>query len=769
MAVLKIRGADGKVREIASLQGSWDNSNARANFIAYDGEGQYISAKNVDEALKATSNKLGEVDSQLKKVTDTDNAQNASIGGLSEEIATERARINNFVKLQEGSTTGDAELADIRVGYDGTVYENAGESVRNQSGVLAERLSKTVRQYNLEPLAVETKGKRVDSDGGISTVDGYSLKTLPIEGGKEYQIAVTNADAVVWFYDAYGNPLDSYYNLRVYGKYGFTAIVPENATTLKWRVDNGFANPYICLAEDVSKVKSGEYGEVSVNVPISAINDAIPVDSATDFLDKYGVYNRINPSTITNGYYWGNTGGAIGTNDNYRITDYIPVTFGETLLLLDKDMQPQPMRFVKAFDKDKNQLQDGHGAGGGDTFYTVQEGEAFVRITLYNEGYYSANGIMLVSENPGEFLPYGDNRISYSKVTGVSVIKTVDAYIPDDLYCAVGRTIELYNRQVCLQDKQFHIRWNCQVGKALRRKFSVTGTAENIGDHSLTLEVYDNNMSCLYSKTATLHIVKAGVTNNYRICPIGDSLTNGKYWLPEVVNLSDEKIMFVGTYSADREDAEGNVRTISHEGRSGFAAEDYIKGNPYTYEGAPETVHNRFWNSSKSRFDWAYYKSTNNINPDCVQIYLGSNHLGYDNTTNVGYIKQIVDYIRQDDASIPIFVVNPINRATQDGLGANVSADGFAGLSGMWEYSEQKKIMDLMMKLDETFKDYANLHMVNLALTHDDEHNFGAVQTPVNPRAAQTELMPDDGIHPDAQGYYQMADVMYSVYCAFLN
>lgn len=52
------------------------------------------------------------------------------------EINVERKRIDNLAKLQNGSTTGDAELIDIRVGADGKTYENAGEAVRGQVGDL---------------------------------------------------------------------------------------------------------------------------------------------------------------------------------------------------------------------------------------------------------------------------------------------------------------------------------------------------------------------------------------------------------------------------------------------------------------------------------------------------------------------------------------------------------------------------------------------------------------------------------------------------------
>lgn len=99
----------------------------------------------IDENAGDTNNLLEEVNNNLNHEINT--RQNAD-NNLQTQINVEKARIDNISTLEEGSTTGDAELQDIRVGTDGTIYENAGTAVRTQFESTNQEIENV--EYNIE-------------------------------------------------------------------------------------------------------------------------------------------------------------------------------------------------------------------------------------------------------------------------------------------------------------------------------------------------------------------------------------------------------------------------------------------------------------------------------------------------------------------------------------------------------------------------------------------------------------------------------------------
>lgn len=97
-------------------------------------------AQDINKVATSAAMELGDyafisVDGQLRRVSM--NALKALFtDDLSAEIAVERARISGLAALAEGSTTGDAELQDIRVAANGTRHASAGEAVRAQVSAL---------------------------------------------------------------------------------------------------------------------------------------------------------------------------------------------------------------------------------------------------------------------------------------------------------------------------------------------------------------------------------------------------------------------------------------------------------------------------------------------------------------------------------------------------------------------------------------------------------------------------------------------------------
>lgn len=70
--------------------------------------------------------------SDIENIVDDVTEIQTDVATLQSDIATQTARIDNIIALPDGSTTADAELTDIRIGYNGKTYASAGDAVRAQ-------------------------------------------------------------------------------------------------------------------------------------------------------------------------------------------------------------------------------------------------------------------------------------------------------------------------------------------------------------------------------------------------------------------------------------------------------------------------------------------------------------------------------------------------------------------------------------------------------------------------------------------------------------
>ncbi len=110
---------------------------------------------------------------------------------LSQELAVERTRITNLSTLQEGSTTGDAELIDARVGADGTVYSSVGESVRTQVSNLDNKIPTVVSEIQMfNPNDTSMVFNGFNGASGIETNNNTRFCFVECEPNTKYTVSI---------------------------------------------------------------------------------------------------------------------------------------------------------------------------------------------------------------------------------------------------------------------------------------------------------------------------------------------------------------------------------------------------------------------------------------------------------------------------------------------------------------------------------------------------------------------------------------------------
>jgi lysophospholipase L1-like esterase len=162
-----------------------------------------------------------------------ENVINETVGIQNAQIDVLKRRMDTFASLSEGSTTGDAELVDIRVGADGfPTYPTAGDAVRGQVSSLKEDLVDMLLSvsgnYITDPSNWEN-GYLDDNDGTEHDI-GYIIRT---KGFINYPTDINlyvddvNLNLKVFKYTSSGNFISQeryqniQYNLHLKLEYGY--------------------------------------------------------------------------------------------------------------------------------------------------------------------------------------------------------------------------------------------------------------------------------------------------------------------------------------------------------------------------------------------------------------------------------------------------------------------------------------------------------------------------------------------------------------------
>ena len=330
------------------------------------------------------------------------------------------------------------------------------------------------------------------------------------------------------------------------------------------------------------------------NIEISLKDNTVTPSACTFFSTGKNLYNEDDPDFANGRYLNPDTGLASNTNISYKTSGYIPITNEQIgkYVNVSNDGSRASTRLYVFCNSDKKVIESYNG----DTkrAYLIPENAAYYRCTVTVSNTKVQIEISDVENGVTSYEPYKKyipSEYLPSDIGGDSV----QVFLPSEICVAVGRTIELYNKQVafCGNYGNFHFDYTAtnssgqSIGKLYTDKFSIPVTSSSqVGEYTLVLQVLDNNLNTVAIANSVIKVVdKPSSLSPQNLMMVGDSLGN-KPWLPEIRKLvndifGEQKITWVGTLNAytgidNGDEYPGYGEFCKNEGRSGWTAGYYI-------------------------------------------------------------------------------------------------------------------------------------------------------------------------------------------------
>ena len=127
------------------------------------------------------------VNDQNQVIADFKTEVNSNVSAQDGKIQTLESRMDSFSNLEEGSTTGDAELIDGRVSFDGRTFTNIGDNIRNYQGM---------GYSDIKANATYHDGQYCGAGFTISSASGWECWEVQTKVGYTYLIDTYTTDTI---------------------------------------------------------------------------------------------------------------------------------------------------------------------------------------------------------------------------------------------------------------------------------------------------------------------------------------------------------------------------------------------------------------------------------------------------------------------------------------------------------------------------------------------------------------------------------------------